>query len=62
MFSCLVFSSLIVVSGNVKVDLALEEQIDVHVVCKLLAILCFFFLGAAPISYVLEAILNLPHP
>ena len=29
---------------------------------KLFALLCFVFLGDAPIPYVQAAILNLPHP
>ena len=43
-----------------KVNLALEQLWDV--VHKVFALLCFIFLGAAPIPYVQEAILNLPHP
>ena len=32
------------------------------VVCKLFALLCFVFLGAAPMPYVLAPILILSHP
>ena len=49
---CLVFSTLLRVNETYKVD----------VVCKLFALLCFIFLGAAPIHYAQMAILNLPHP
>ena len=59
-FSCLVFSTLLNVSGVFRVDLAIEEQSDV--VCKLFSLLCFVFLGVAPIPYVQAAILNLGHP
>ena len=48
------------VSGTYRVDLAIEEQRDA--VCKLFVLLCYVFLGAAPISYGQAAILNLPHP
>ena len=47
-------------SGNVLIDLAFEQQRDV--VCnKVFALLCFDFLGIAPIPNVQVAILNLPH-
>ena len=58
-FSFLVFLSLVEVSRNVRVDLALEQQRDV--VCKFSTLLCVVFLGAAPIPYVQATILNLPH-
>ena len=59
-FLRLVFLTLLKVSGTYKVDLTLEQLRDV--VYKLFALLCFVFLGAAPILYVQVAILNLPHP
>ena len=43
-------------------DLAIEKQREVHVVCKLSALVCFVFLGAAPIPYVQAAVLFLPPP
>ena len=46
---CLVFSTLLKVSGSFVVDLLIEYQRDI--VYKLLALLCFVFLGAAPIPY-----------
>ena len=42
-----------------RVALPLEYMKDV--VFKLCLLLCFVFLGAAPIPYVQKAILNLPH-
>ena len=44
------FLTLLKVSGTFGVDLALEKQREV--VCKLFEVLCFVFLGAAPIPYV----------
>ena len=55
-FLCLVFSNLLNVSGTYGVNLALD------VVCKLFALLCFFFLGAVCVPYAQKATLNLPDP
>ena len=44
------FSTLLKVSVTYKVVLAIELQRDV--VCTLLFLLCFIFLGAVPIPYV----------
>ena len=54
------FSALLKVSGTCRVDLAIEKPREV--VCRRFALLCFVFLGAAPIPYVQAAILNLLHP
>ena len=43
---CFVFSTLLKVSGAFRVDLALEKLRTVA--CKLFALVCFVFLGAAP--------------
>ena len=43
----LVFSTLLKVRGTFRVGLALEYQREV--VCKLFELLCFVFLGVAPI-------------
>ena len=56
LFPRLVFSALLKVSGTYRVDLAIEWPREV--VCRLFALLCFFFLGAAPIPYVQAAILK----
>ena len=59
---CLVFLTLLKVSGTNRVDnLALKSLKDIVHVCKLFELLCFSFLGAAAILYVQAAILNLPH-
>ena len=58
--STLAFTTVLKVGLTFPVDLALELQREV--VCKLLELLCFVFLRAAPIAYVMAAILNLPHP
>ena len=55
-FSRLVFSALLNVSGTYRVDLAIEEPREV--VCRHFTLLCFVFLGAAPILYVQATILN----
>ena len=48
-FLRLVFSALLKVSETYRVDLAIEQP---RVVCRHFAHLCFVFLGAAPIPYV----------
>ena len=53
------FSTLLKVSRTYTMDIAIEQQRDV--VCELFSVLWFIFLGAAPIPYVQEAILNQPH-
>ena len=58
--SCLVFSTLMKVSGTYRVVLAIQKPRDV--LCKPFAFVCFFFHGAPPMPYVQAAILNLPHP
>ena len=61
-FVCLVFSTLLKISRTYTVGSRVEQQRDA--VCKLFELLCFVFLGAAPIPYcmyVQAAILNVPH-
>ena len=50
------FWALLKVSGTYRVDLAIEQLREV--VCRHFALLCFVFLGAAPIPYVQVAIIK----
>ena len=48
--------------GQVKTWLTYPVTMGVEVVCKLLELFCFIFLGVAPIPCVKAAIVNLSRP
>ena len=59
-FSCWVFSTLLKVSGTFKSRFSI--RIAKGYCLYAFALVCFVFLGAAPILYVQAAKLNLTHP